>query len=144
MTTNITWQQIKLYLHSTTLLCPKVGLFKLGVHLLWVHAWYSKIIFRKLCALCLHLYICLSSTPYINLRTVKVLVKDKFLFWAEHQAELLSTDFEPGFPINAFCRFTTEKHHSRSCRLPGNAYLFVLKVGMTRTWVLIQSKALLR
>ena len=39
------------------------------------------------------------------------------------------------FPSGIFCRFTTEKQHSMPCRLLGNAYLIVLKVGMTCIYV---------
>jgi len=40
-----------------------------------------------------------------------------------------------GFPSGVFCCFTTEKQHGRPLRLPGNAYLIVLKVGVTCTYV---------
>ena len=75
------------------------------------------------------------TKPILHSRTGKLCLKGVFLSPIKNQVQRPSTDFEAGFPSQLFRHSTTEKQCTRPHGHPGNAYLIVWKVGVTRTYV---------
>ena len=104
-------------------------------------------LFSEKCA-CVCMYICLSFCTYMSkpftwsLKPARIqTIKAK---QSSHTGKLClngvflsqsNTDFYAGFPGQLFRRSTTEKQRTRPHGHPRNAYLVVLKVGVTHIYV---------